>query len=62
MLRLGIVKSAMNEEEQEDDEDNLFHGTKVLKELVLTWTNKTGQFAQTNNFTSVSIAEELWKH
>ena len=30
MMRLSIVKSAENEEEQQYDEDNLTHGTKVL--------------------------------
>ena len=35
MMRLRIVKYAMNEAEQEDDEDNLPCDTKVLKELVL---------------------------
>ena len=29
MMWLSIVKSARNEEEQEDDEDNLPHGKKV---------------------------------
>ena len=31
MMRLSIVNSAKNEEEQQDDRDNLPHGTKVLK-------------------------------
>ena len=39
MMRLRIVKSARNEEEQEDDEDNLPHGKKMLKELVMPWDN-----------------------
>ena len=33
MMRIRIVKSARNEEEQEDDEKNLSHGTKLMKEL-----------------------------
>ena len=33
MMRLRIVNSAKNEEDQ------LPHGTKVLKELVMTWAN-----------------------
>ena len=39
MMRLRIVKSAKNEEEHQDDEDNILHGTKVLKELVMPWAN-----------------------
>ena len=35
MMRLRIVKSVKNEEEQQDDRDNLPHGTKVLKEIVM---------------------------
>ena len=31
MMRLRIMKSENNEEEHQDDEDNLPHGTKVLK-------------------------------
>ena len=31
MMRLSIVKSAKNEEEQQDDRGNLPHGKKVLK-------------------------------
>ena len=39
MMRLRIFKYVINEEEQEDDEDNRTHGTKVLKELVVPWAN-----------------------
>ena len=35
MTRLRIVKSEKNEEEQKDDRENLPHGTKVPKELVM---------------------------
>ena len=31
MMRIRIVKSDKNEEEQQDYRDNLPHGTKVLK-------------------------------
>ena len=31
MMRLGIVNNAKNESEKEENEDNLPHGTKVLK-------------------------------
>ena len=37
MMRLRIVKSAKNEKEQQYDEENIPHGTKVLKELVIPW-------------------------
>ena len=39
MMWLGVFKSAINKVYQEDDEDNLTHVTKVLKELVLPWSN-----------------------
>ena len=39
MLRLSIFKSAMNEEDQEDEEDNILQGTKLRKELVLRCDN-----------------------
>ena len=39
MMRLRIVKSTKNEEEQQDDEDNIPHGTKVLNEIVMPWAN-----------------------
>ena len=39
MMWIRIVKSTRNEADQEDDEYNIPHGTKVLKELVLPWDN-----------------------
>ena len=39
MMRLRIMKYAKNEGEYKDDRDNLPHGTKVLKGLVMTWAN-----------------------
>ena len=39
MMRLRIFKSERNEEYQEDDEYNIPHGTKFLKELVMPLTN-----------------------
>ena len=39
MMRLRIVKSSKNKKEYKDDEYNLPHGTKVLKELVIPWAN-----------------------
>ena len=38
-MRLRIVRSARNEKEQEDNEDNLTYGTKVMEELVMPWDN-----------------------
>ena len=39
MMQLSIVNSEKNEEEQQDDEENLPHGKKVPKELVMSWNN-----------------------
>ena len=39
MMWLMIVKYENNEEDQKDNKDNLSHGTKVLKELVIPWAN-----------------------
>ena len=39
MMCLRIFKSTRNEADQEDDEDNIPHGTKVLKELALPLDN-----------------------
>ena len=39
IICLRIFKSARNEEEQKDDEENLIHSIKVQKELVLPWDN-----------------------
>ena len=62
MMRLRIVKSAKNEEEQQDDRDNLPHGTKFLKELVMPWANMDRIVCADSYFASVPAAEELWKH
>ena len=39
MIWISIFKSARNDAEQGDDKENIPHGTKVLKEIVLTWAN-----------------------
>ena len=57
MIWLSIFKSKSNEEEQEDDEDNLPHGTKVLNELVMPWANKYRIICTDSYFTSVPAAE-----
>ena len=62
MMRLRIFKSKHNEEEQKYDEDNIPHGTKVLKELVIPWANTDRIVCADSYFTSVPDAEELWKH
>ena len=62
MIRLRIVNSAKNEEEQQDDEDNLPHGTKLLKELVMPWANTDRIFFADSYFAAVPAAEEFWKH
>ena len=62
IMRLRIVNSAKNEEDQKYDRDNLTHGTKVLKELVMPWANKDRIICADSYFTSMPDAEELWKH
>ena len=57
MMQLVIFKSASNEEDQEDDEDNLPHGTKVLKELVMPWANTDSIVCADSYFSSVPAAE-----
>ena len=57
MILLRIVKSAKNEEDQQDYSDNLPHGNKVLKELVMPWAN-TGMIVCTDSyFTSFPTTE-----
>ena len=62
MMRIRIVKSARNEKYQENDEDNLNNGTKVLKELVMPWANTHRIVCAYLYFASVTAVEELWKH
>ena len=57
MIQIRIVKSARNEAEQEDDEDNYPHDTKVLKALVLTWDNIDRIVCADSYFASVPAAE-----
>ena len=42
LMKIRIVKSVKNEEEHQDDRDNLPHGTKFLKEIVMPWPNTDG--------------------
>ena len=62
MMRLRIVKYAKNEEEYKDDRDNLPHGTKVLKGLVIIWDHTYKIVCAESYFASVTAAEELRKH
>ena len=62
MIRLRIVKSARNEEDQEDEKYNLPHGAKVLKELVLPWYNLERISYTDSYFASVTIAKAFWKY
>ena len=39
MMQIRIANYAKNEEEQQDDRENIPHGTKVLKEFVMPWAN-----------------------
>ena len=57
IMRLRIVKYENNEEEQQDDRNNLPHGTKVLKELVMPWDNTDSIVCADSYFTSVPAAE-----
>ena len=57
MLRLRIVNSAKNEEKQQDDEDNLPHGTKFPKESVMPWANTDRIICANSYFASVPDAE-----
>ena len=57
MMRLNIVKYARNEAYQEDDEENLPHGTKFLKELVLPWDNTDRIVCEDSYFSSVLDVE-----
>ena len=56
-MRIRIVKSANNEEEQQDDEGNLTHGTKVLKGLVVPWANIDRVVSTDSYFASFPAAE-----
>ena len=57
MMRLRMVKSARNEAEHEYDEENLPHGTKFLKELVLSWDNMDKIIWAESYLASVPAAE-----
>ena len=57
MMWLRILKSVNNEEDQQDDEDNIPHGTKVLKELVMPWANTDRIVCTDSYLVSVPAAE-----
>ena len=62
MMRILIVKSISHDKEQEDDKDNIPHGTQLMKELMLSWANMYKIVCTDSYFELVPAAEELWKH
>ena len=62
MMRLRIVKSDKNEKEQKDDEDNIPHGKKEMKELVMPWANMDRVVCEDSYFASVPAAEIFWNN
>ena len=56
MMRIRVIKSEKNEKEQKDDEDNLPHGAKLLKELVMPWDNTDRIVCADSYLTSVPDA------
>ena len=56
-MRIRIVKSTKNEEDQQDDRYNLPHGTKVLKKIVMIWANTDRIVCADSYFASVPAAE-----
>ena len=57
MMRLSILKSAKNEEDHKYGRDNLPHGTKMMKELVMPWDNTDRIVFADSYFVSVPAAE-----
>ena len=57
MMRLRVVKSVKNEEEQKDDRYNLPHGKKFLKELLMPWANTDRIVCAESYFASVPSSE-----
>ena len=62
MICISIVKSANNEADQEDDEDNIPYSKKLLKELVLPWDNMEHIICADTYFASVPDAKEFCKN
>ena len=56
-MRTRIVNYAKNKEEQQDDRENIPHGTKVLNELVMPWANTDRIVCSDSYFASVYAAE-----
>ena len=56
-MRLRIVKSARNDAEQEENEENTPYGTKVMKKLVLPWDNTDRIVCEDSYFSSVLDVE-----
>ena len=62
MMRIMIMKSANNEEEQKYDKENIPHDKIGMKELVMPWVNMDRIVCADSYFASVPADEELWKH
>ena len=64
MIRMRILKGKDFEKDQlqfNDEDEQLLHGVKVLKELMAPWTNTNRIVCADSYFSSVSAAEELLK-
>ena len=57
MMRLRIVKSAINEVDKEDDEDNIPYGKKFLKEIVLPRDKTDRIVCADSSFASLPASE-----
>ena len=57
MIRISIVKSARNYEDQKYDEYNLPHGTNVMKGIVMSWAKTDRVICADSYFASVPHAE-----
>ena len=57
VMWLRIAKSANNEEENQYEKENIPHGTKLLKELVMPWDNRDRIICADSYFASVPYAE-----
>ena len=59
MLRLKVVKVQPNDDDDNDDEPDLNHGTMVLKELVEPWLHTDRIVCADSYFSSVQTAIEM---
>lgn len=62
MVRIKLVKTARHTARNRDPtEDDINHGTKVMKELVMPWAKTNRLVVADSYFASVQAAEELFK-